>query len=87
MSLRSLVRQVEDAGGANKTRRAVAQLELGDWSSTKSIGEGVRECIIDFGRDGTSLVILTMTGAMLYLFLPAVFTGRVTKWLGSYGLK
>jgi len=47
-------------------RRALAQLEMGNWSSTKTVGGGVRERVIDFGpgyrvyfgRDGEELVIL-----------------------------
>lgn len=55
-----------NAPAALKVRRAVAQLEMGNWSNTKSIGGGVRERAIDFGpgyrvyfgRDGEELVIL-----------------------------
>ena len=51
---------------ALKVRRAVAQLELGNWSNTKAVGGGVLERVIDFGpgyriyfgRDSETLVIL-----------------------------
>ena len=55
-----------NAPAALKVRRAIAQLEMGNWSNTKSVGDGVRERVIDFGpgyrvyfgRDGSALVIL-----------------------------
>ena len=55
-----------NARAALKVRRAIAQLEVGNWSNTKSIGGGVRERVIDFGpgyrvyfgRDGQEVVIL-----------------------------
>lgn len=55
-----------NAPAALKVRRAVAQLEIGNRSSTKSIGGGVWERVIDFGpgyrvyfgRDGDELLIL-----------------------------
>ncbi len=60
-----------NAPAALKVRRAVAQLELGNWSNTKAFGGGVRECIIQFGpgygvyfgRDGEELVILLGGGS------------------------
>ena len=51
---------------ALKVRTAIARMEGGNLSNTKSVGAGVLECRIDFGpgyrvyfgRDGRSLVIL-----------------------------
>ena len=55
-----------NAPAALKVRRAVAELEMGNWSNTKTVGGSVRERVIDFGpgyrvyfgRDGEELVIL-----------------------------
>jgi putative addiction module killer protein len=53
-----------------KITRAIVRLEQGNFSSVKSVGEGVLECRIDFGpgyrvyfgRDGEALVILLTDG-------------------------
>ena len=53
-----------------KVTRAIARLEQGDFSSVKTVGEGVLEYRIDFGpgyrvyfgRDGDTLVILLTGG-------------------------
>jgi len=53
-----------------KVTTAIARMEQGNLSQTKSVGEGVMEYRIDFGpgyrvyfgRDGTSLVILLTGG-------------------------
>ena len=53
-----------------KVTRAIVRLEQGNFSSVKSVGEGVFECRIDFGagyrvyfgQDGPALVILLTGG-------------------------
>jgi putative addiction module killer protein len=53
-----------------KVARALARLELGNFSNVKSVGEGVLELRIDygpgyrvyFGRDGETLVVLLTGG-------------------------
>jgi putative addiction module killer protein len=55
-----------NAPAAAKVVTALVRMEQGNFSNTKSIGEGVLECRIDFGpgyriyfgRDGDTLVIL-----------------------------
>ena len=59
-----------DAVARVKVTRAIARLEQGNFSSVKSVGEGVFEYRIDFGpgyrvyfgQDGTTLVILLTGG-------------------------
>jgi len=38
-----------NAPAALKVRRAIAQIEAGNFANTKSVGSGVRERIIEFG--------------------------------------
>lgn len=55
-----------NAPAAARIAIALVRMEQGNFSNTKGIGEGVSECLIDFGpgyriyfgRDGDSLVIL-----------------------------
>ncbi len=55
-----------NAPAAARIATALVRMEQGNFSNTKRIGEGVSECIIDFGpgyrvyfgRDGNSLIIL-----------------------------
>ena len=55
-----------NAPAAAKVATALVRMELGNFSTTKGIGEGVFECRIDFGpgyriyfgKDGDALVIL-----------------------------
>ena len=55
-----------NAPAAAKVATALVRMEQGNLSSTKSVGQGVLECRIDFGpgyrvyfgRDGDTLVIL-----------------------------
>lgn len=55
-----------NAQAALKVRTAIARLESGNLSNTKSVGAGVLECRIDFGpgyrvyfgKDGGRLIIL-----------------------------
>lgn len=59
-----------EARAAAKVTVAIARLEAGNLSSTKSVGSGVQEYRIDygpgyrvyFGRDGDTLVILLAGG-------------------------
>lgn len=59
-----------DAGAAAKVRVALARMEQGNLTSTKSVGGGVLESRIDsgpgyrlyLGRDGNTLIILLMGG-------------------------
>ncbi len=60
-----------NARAALKVRTAIARMEGGNLSNTKSVGAGVLECRIDFGpgyrvyfgRDGRYLVILLGGGS------------------------
>ena len=51
-----------EARAAVKVTVALARLEAGNLSNTKSVGGGVLEYRIDYGRDGNTLILLLAGG-------------------------